>query len=249
MRLPPPLRQPTGPALVRSRWLGAVLGSALAFNGCAVVGNVTELDEDYYRVVRGAPTDSLAGAWRRQRLYAQQHADTVLLTPKTDTAPPVTYRYRLQPDHRLLLLRRLLDLDVFTIPFKVRPPQGGVPVQLNTNFNAAVYLGRRLDFYSLRTRRSTPFGATPHIRATGLGYGAFVGAGSTFVTADVAGQRLTTADYEGLVVHGGVAAIYDARAFNVGLAVGLDQLMGPDGRYWLYRHKPWVGLLFGLDLN
>ena len=92
-------------------------------------------------------------------------------------------------------------------------------MQLNTNFNAAIYLGRRLDFYLLRTKRSTPFGATPHIRATGIGYGAFVGAGSTFITSDVAGQRPTTAEYEGLVLHGGLAAIYDARAFNVDLTV------------------------------
>jgi hypothetical protein len=138
---------------------------------------------------------------------------------------------------------------VFTIPFKVRPPRGGVPVQLNTNFNAALYLGRRLDFYSLRTKRSTPFGATSHIRATGLGYGAFVGAGSTIVNPDVTRQRAAVAEYEGLVVHGGLAAIYDARAFNIGLATGLDQLLGPDGPHWVYRRKPWFGVLFGLDLN
>jgi hypothetical protein len=149
----------------------------------------------------------------------------------------------------VLLLRRRLDIDVFTIPFKVRPPRGGVPVQLNTNFNAALYLGRRLDFYSLRTKRTTPFGATPHIRATGIGYGAFVGAGATVVNPDVTQQRATIAEYEGLVLHGGVAAIYDARAFNIGLAAGTDRLLGPDGRYWIYRHKPWFGVLFGLDLN
>ena len=122
-------------------------------------------------------------------------------------------------------------------------------MQLNTNFNATIYLGRRLDFYSLRTKRNTPFGATPHIRATGIGYGAFVGAGSTFITSDVAGQRPTTAEYEGLMLHGGLAAIYDARAFNVGLTIGIDHLLGPDSSYWVYRHKPWLGGLFGHDLN
>ena len=59
-------------------------------------------------------------------------------------------------------------------------------MQLDTNLNTAIYVGRRLDFYSLRTKRTTPFGATPHIRATGIGYGAFVGTGSTFITSDVA---------------------------------------------------------------
>ena len=244
------------------RWRGATLlaaaalGLGLGLNGCAVVGNVSELEPGYYRLLRRAPTDSLTAAWRGRRLYAQQRADSVLLTPETTettagaaAAPPATYRYRLQPDRRLLLLRRRLDVDVFTIPFKVRPPRAGVPVQLNTNFNAALYVGRRLDFYSLRTRRSSPFGATPRIRDTGIGYGAFIGAGSTVVNPDVTRQQASVAEYEGLVLHGGLAFIYDARAFNIGLASGLDQLMGADGKHWIYRRRPWFGILFGLDLN
>ena len=107
--------------------------------------------------------NSLVAALPTKQLYFQQRADTVLLTQGTN-ATPITYRYRLRPDQRVMLLRRRLDIDVFTIPFKVRPPQKGVPVQLNTNFNATVYVGRRLDFYFLRTKRTTPFGATPHIR-------------------------------------------------------------------------------------
>lgn len=224
--------------------------AALALGGCAVLGNVAQLDDGYYRVVHRPAADTLAALGGRQPLYVQQRADTLLLTPDAPAGPPRTTRYALRPDQRLWLLRRRLDLDVFTIPFKVRPPRGGVPVQLNTNFNAALYVGRRLDFYSLRTKRTTPFGATPHIRATGLGYGAFIGAGSTFITDDVtAAARPTAADYEGVVLHGGLAAIYDARAFNIGLAAGLDQLLGPDGPHWVYQHKPWFGILFGLDLN
>ena len=227
----------------------AVAGGALALGGCAVVGNVAQLDDDQYQLVRRKSPDALVAALRAQKhFYVQQRADTLLFTPPSDAAP-LTYRYGLQPNQRVLLLRRRLDVDVFTIPFKVRPPRGGVPVQLNTNFNAAIYVGRRLDFYSLRTTRSTPFGSTLRVRDTGIGYGAFVGAGSTFISADVTGPRPTTADYEGLVLHGGIAAIYDARAFNIGLAAGLDRLLGPDGAYWVYQHKPWFGVLFGLDLN
>lgn len=233
---------------------GATLlaGAGLAFSGCAVLGNVSGLEDDDYRLVRRASPDSLVTALHRaKRFYVQQRADTLLLTLRSAPAGPAatTYRYRLRPNQRVLLLRRRLDLDVFTIPFKVRPARGGVPVQLNTSFNAAIYLGRRLDFYSLRLKRSTPFGATPHVRDTGIGYGAFLGAGATIVNPDVTRQHATIAEYEGLVLHGGLAFLYDARAFNIGLATGLDQLMGPDGRYWVYRHRPWFGVLFGLDLN
>ena len=237
----------TGPLPRLCRTAGGAL--ALALSSCAVVGNVAQLDDDYYRLVRRESPDSLVAALHPGKLfYVQQRADTLLLTPP-DGAPPLTYRYRLQPAQRVVLLRRRLDVDVFTIPFKMRPAQGGVPVQLNTTFNAAIYLGRRLDFYSLRTKRSTPFGTTPYVRDTGIGYGAFVGVGATIVNPDVTRQRATIAEYEGLVLHGGLAAIYDARAFNIGLAVGADHLMGRDGPFWVYRHKPWFGVLFGLDLN
>jgi hypothetical protein len=222
---------------------------ALALSSCAVVGNVTHLDDDYYRVIRRSSPDSLVAALPTTHLYVQQHADTILLTPDAPAGPPRTYRYHLQSNHELVLLRRRLDVDVFTIPFKVRPPRSGVPAQLNTNFNAAAYVGQRFDFYSLRTTRSTPFGLTPHVQVTGVGYGAFLGVGSTIITDDVANLRPTAAEYEGLVIHGGVATIFDARAFNIGLAVGVDQLLGPDGASWAYQHKPWFGVLFGLDLN
>ena len=57
------------------------------------------------------------------------------------------------------------------------------------------------------------------------------------------------ADYEGVVLHGGLAAIYDARAFNICVATGIYQLLGPDGPHWIYQRKPWFGILFGLNLN
>ncbi|UOQ54400.1 hypothetical protein [Hymenobacter cellulosivorans] len=77
----------------------------------------------------------------------------------------------------------------------------------------------------------------------------FTGLGSTAVSADVLRQTGTGVEYEGFVVHAGAATIYDARIFNLGLAVGFDQLLGPDGSQWLYQRKPWFGVLFGLDLN
>ncbi|MET4107418.1 hypothetical protein [Hymenobacter sp. UYP22] len=86
------------------------------------------------------------------------------------------------------------------------------------------------------------------MRTTGLGYGLFTGLGSSVITPDFTRQHATT-DYEGFVLHVGAATIYDAHIFNLGLAVGADHLLGPDGRHWIYQHRPWFGVLFGLDLN
>lgn len=222
----------------------------LALSGCARFAQLSQLPDGYYRV-RAVSNDTL----RRQlyqtppNYYVQQRADTLLFTPPaTSAAIPAWWLYRLRGPEEVRLLHRSFDLDIFSIPFKALPPRSGFPVQLNTNFNAALYVGQRLDFYRLRNRRLTPFQPRPFIRSNGFGYGLFGGLGSSIITADVTRQHALT-DYEGFTLHGGAAAIYDARLLNIGLAVGVDHLLGPDGSYWTYQNRPWVGVLFGLDLN
>ncbi|MVN75205.1 hypothetical protein GO988_02595 [Hymenobacter sp. HMF4947] len=214
------------------------------------VGRIPQLDAGYYQL--GRTSDSLltraVATGPGRRFYIEQPTpDTLLLySPATPLAPPV--RYGLRPQHHVLLLHREFDFDIFTLPFKVRPGREGVPVQLNTTFNAALYVGRRLDGYHLIRHRLPTGRTTPLIRTVGLGYGLFTGVGSSFITADLTRQHATV-EYEGFVVHGGAAAIYDAHVFNLGVAVGVDQLLGPDAAYWLYQRKAWFGLLFGLNLN
>jgi len=225
-----------------------LLGSSWGLTSCAILGNVTQLNDGWYEVMHLGGNDTLATRLKDQRVYVQQQADSLVFTPYSTQPKPTLIRYGLQPNHHVLLLDRRLDLDVFTIPVKVRAARAGVPVQLNSNFNAALYLGRRLNFYYLSRQSITPWQQAPRIRATGLGYGAFFGLGSTTITGDVT-QQQPGPEYEGLVLHAGVATLYDARIFNVGLAAGLDHLIGPDRAYWIYQHRPWLGLLFSLDLN
>ncbi|GAB3635316.1 hypothetical protein GCM10027422_09060 [Hymenobacter arcticus] len=234
---------------------GQVLGrlcaglATLALAGCSV-GHLPKLDDGYYQVVQtnDSTLARTVAAVPRHRFYIEQQvADTLLLyRPAAVPGPPL--RYGLHAGQRVVVLRREFDFDIFTLPFKVRPGREGVPAQLNTNFNAALYLGRRLDFFHL-TRHRTPSGrAVPLVRTVGLGYGLFTGLGSADISADLTRGHATT-DYEGFVVHSGAAVIYDARVFNVGAAVGIDRLLGADASYWLYQQKVWVGLLFGLNLN
>lgn len=227
----------------------ALAGLATGLGGCTV-GRVTELDAGYYQVVQtndSLLTRAIAGV-PRHRFYVEQSAPDTLLLYRPTAPPSPPLRYGLRPLHRAVLLHREFDFDIFTLPFKIRPAQQGVPIALNTTFNAALYLGRRLDFYHLTRHRNPSGRATPLIRTVGLGYGVFTGLGSSLISADLT-QGHATLDYEGFVIHSGAAAIYDARVFNVGVAVGIDQLMGPDAAYWVYQRKPWLGLLFGLNLN
>ena len=233
--------------LAQWHWLAVVAAAGLA--SCSV-GRVPRVNGDFYQLMQ--TNDSVltraAAAVPHRRFYVEQPADDTLLLyrPADQPAPPL--RYGLRAGQHVVLLRREFDFDIFTLPFKVRPGRELVPIQLNTTFNAALYFGRRLDFFHLNqhllpTRRTTPL-----IRTVGFGYGLFAGVGSSYITADLTHGH-AAADYEGFVMHSGVAAIYDAHVFNVGVAVGVDQLLGADATYWLYHRRLWYGLLFGLNLN
>lgn len=249
-----PMRVVTFPGAVclrGSAWVAGLLAGA-GLGSCSV-GRLPQLEPDYYQVVHTtdpALAQAAAGVPRRRFYVEQPAADTLLLYRPTGprTAPGPPRRYALRAGRHAVLLHREFDVDIFTLPFKVRPGREGVPTQLNTTFNAALYVGRRLDFYHLN-RHPLPTGRTvPLIRTVGVGYGLFTGLGSSFITADLTHGHATT-DYEGFVVHNGAAVLYDARVFNVGAAVGVDRLLGADADAWLYQHRPWFGLLFGLNLN
>ncbi len=225
------------------------VAALLALAGC-ITSQVPQLNPGRYQVARTElpALEAAAAPVPRRNLYLEQPAPDSLVFYPAGPPPPPPLRFGTAQFQGLHLWHREFDFDVFTLPFKVREQREGVPTQLNTTFNAAVYVGRRLDWYRFR-RQVLPSGrAVPQIRTAGFGYGLFGGLGSSIVTADLTHQHATT-DYEGLVLHAGGAAIYDARVLNVGLALGFDRLLGADGAYWLYQNRPWLGVLFGVNLN
>ena len=235
------------------RWLRtalAALGALTGLAGCSV-GHLPQLEPGYYQVVQtnDPALNPAVSAAPHHRFYVEQPtADSLLLHSPTAETPGQALRYALRPGRHIVLLHREFDFDIFTLPFKVRPGREGVPTQLNTNFNAALYLGRRLDFYYLN-QHPMPLGRTaPLIRTVGFGYGLFTGVGSSYITADLT-RGHATLDYGGFVVHSGAAAIYDAHVFNVGSQQLVHANGHTDADYWLYDRKLWVGLLFGLNLN
>ncbi|WP_375435885.1 hypothetical protein [uncultured Hymenobacter sp.] len=217
--------------------------------GCAAVGHLPNLEPGNYQFFRTNDPALAATIGKERAVYVEQKHDSLAFLLQPPNGTPRRFNYPLHRGQHVILLDGKFDLDVFTIPFKARPPQGPVPVQLNTNFNAALYFGRRLDFYHVNSRLLLNGQQQPQVRTVGLGYGLFTGLGSTIINPDVTNQQARIAEYEGFVVHVGAAAIYDARIFNLGLAIGADQLLGPDGPNWVYQRKPWFGVLFGLDLN
>lgn len=124
-----------------------------------------------------------------------------------------------------------IDLDIITIPFKIRPGLSGFPSQLNANLSTALYFGKRKELQDSR-----------------YGYGLFAGLGSVTMNPYVTLQAIDY-EYDGFVSSVGIAGIYDTKRFNVGLALGIDHLMDRNKETWIYQHQPWIGILFGINLN
>ena len=123
------------------------------------------------------------------------------------------------------------DINMLSFPFKIRPSIKGFPSQLNASFNAALYLGKRKEW-----------------KKKAYGSGLFAGLGAAAITPYVTQQKIDY-EYEGLVISTGIATVYDIKQINLGLAIGIDHLMDKNSNKWIYQHKPWFGLLFGMNLN
>lgn len=174
-----------------------------------------------------------------------EKSDSVLLI--VPLAPGLTTRHlSLQEARNFRFYRRTLDVDVLTIPFRIRPSVEGFPTQLNPNFSAALYLGRRIDSYHLKPKPQRQSGS--FISGFGAGYGGFIGLGSATINPFVTRNTISY-EYEGFVLTGGLAGIYDAKKFNLGVAIGSDLLMDQNRANWLYHKKIWFGVLFGINLN
>jgi hypothetical protein len=140
------------------------------------------------------------------------------------------------------------DIDFLTIPFKYRFPAKGFPRQFNTNLNGGVYLGYRSDIYVLHYA-TNPLGIssrnTTHV---GFSFGGFTGLGGTAMNPWVTNDQIAI-EYDGVVWTKGVAGIIGLNNFSTGLAVGWDHLLDRNKKFWIYQGKPWVGFVFGLNLN
>ena len=74
------------------------------------------------------------------------------------------------------------------------------------------------------------------------------GIGSTAMNPWVTLDRIPI-EYEGVTWAKGLAAIAGLNNFTAGLALGWDHLLDKNNRLWIYQGKPWVGFVFGLNLN
>jgi hypothetical protein len=140
------------------------------------------------------------------------------------------------------------DVDFLTMPLKYRPARAGVPRQLNTNLNGALYLGYRTDKFSLGYHKSPLSIAERTINHYGFSLGGFTGLGNTAINPTTTNNTLNT-EYDGIVWIKGMSGIIAINNFTLGISLGFDHLLDKNRQVWVYEGKPWLGLAFGLNLN
>ena len=149
---------------------------------------------------------------------------------------------------KIILKKQGLDLDFTSVLMKYRPSVSGLPAQLTTDLNLALYAGWRWDRYKL-VNEKTPLGKYRcKISNRGYDVGFFAGPGATLISSFTTnGNRVD--EYNGMIIQAGFAGFLETNVASFGLAVGFDHLLSPDRNVWIYNRKPWLGFVVGVALN
>ncbi len=109
-------------------------------------------------------------------------------------------------------------------------------------------MGYRTDTYVLHYKDS-PLGISKrNITHFGFSFGGYMGMGGTAMNPWVTNDQIAL-EYDGVVWTKGLAGIIALNNFTTGLALGWDHLLDKNKKYWIYQGKPWIGFVFGLNLN
>lgn len=140
------------------------------------------------------------------------------------------------------------DIDILTIPLKLRPALSSFPRQLNNNLNGTIYLGYRNDTYSLSYDRNPVGILSQKITHYGISAGIITGIGATAMNPYVTNNQISV-EYDGFIWSKGIAVIMGIDRFTFGIIGAVDHLLDNNRAYWLYQGKPYAGLAVGLNLN
>jgi hypothetical protein len=145
-------------------------------------------------------------------------------------------------------IRQSMDMDITSNLLKFHPAVYGKPSQLLTDFNAAVYIGLRWDFFSI-VSRMTPLNKSKYsLHARGFDIGVFAGPGTTGIGPFSTLNKIDD-EYSGFTIEYGIAGFLESSFASFGLSVGYDYLLTEDRKVWIYNRKPWIGFIIGIALN
>jgi len=117
--------------------------------------------------------------------------------------------------------KQSLDIDITTILLKYRPAVHGIPAQLTTDFNVALYAGWRHDFYQLKGK-TDPLGRNRYaVVSRGYDFGFFAGTGTTYIDDNTMLDPVNK-EYSGMLIQFGMAGFLESSFASFGIASGFD---------------------------
>lgn len=152
------------------------------------------------------------------------------------------------PPDRLAFYRSGMNAAFIVLPIKFRPQVGEIPVQLNSDFNGAFFLGYSHDSYSLGYKPVTSHLFSRQLNHFQISFGGFIGIGSTQVL-HTSTAHATIEEYDGVVLQKGMAANIGVNNFTMGVALGFDNLLGKDRKIWIYQNKPYLAFIIGFNIQ
>ena len=199
------------------------------------------------------------------KLEAKQKSDQNVYVAVTDEKIDVYHQTKKQPDTNAFLTiplkssnsiqmspivfkKESLDVDITAILLKYRPSVYGLPAQMTTDFNVALYAGWRHDSFKI-VSRIDPLGKNyPKINNWGYNFGFFAGPGATLISPFTTRNEVID-EYSGMIIQTGIAGFIESNVASFGIALGFDSLLNSDRKVWIYDKKPWVGFIVGIALN
>jgi hypothetical protein len=150
--------------------------------------------------------------------------------------------------HPVVFTKNSLDIDIAAILLKYRPSVSGLPPQMTTDFNIALYAGWRHDRFKI-VKKVDPLGKNLNkINNWGYDFGLFAGPGATLISPFTT-QNEVIDEYNGMIIQTGFAGFIESNIASFGIALGFDSLLNSDRNVWIYEKKPWVGFVVGIAIN
>jgi len=192
---------------------------------------------------------------QKKSMYVDVTEEKIDVYPLTNDQPDKTKQLSIpyeNPDsflsRPLKFKKQSLDIDITTILLKYRPGIEGMPDQLTSDLNLAMYLGWRHDRYTLKSKRDPLGKSTTKISTFGYDIGIFGGPGTSPINPFTTNNK-TANEYNGMIFQTGIAAFLESEMASFGFATGFDYLLNNDSKIWIYNGKPWIGFVVGIDLN
>lgn len=141
-----------------------------------------------------------------------------------------------------------LNVEIITLPIKIRPPIQDVPAQLNCDFNGAVFVGYRFSKYTLSYSPIADGLYTRRISDYKFSCGCFIGIGSTMMSPTTT-SHASDNEYDGVILQKGVAGNFEINNLTFGIALGFDNLLSKNRQIWIYENKPYLALSLGFNIQ